>query len=240
MIENQKTHPAEDEERLEIMVRARTSELSELASYLHQAREDERRDLARELHDELGSILTAAKLDIAFIKSKCAKVQPELVPKCDRIAAMLDQGMALKRRVIDNLRPSTLDLLGLAPAVRELVEKFAAESQTRAEAKIDGDIVPRNDDALVIFRIVQEALGNVRRHAQASKVEVILARAGDLVRVCVRDNGNGFDPLAAQKPTGHGLAAMRERVRAMGGKISVVSSPGSGSEVEVWLPFRPG
>jgi signal transduction histidine kinase len=239
MIDRQQRQPVEGEEWLETMVRARTAELSELLSYLHTVREDERRSLARELHDELGSILTAAKLDISFIKSRCTESHPELIPKCDRIAAMLDQGTALERRLIENLRPSTLDMLGLAPAVRELLESFASDSRIVAEAEIDGEIVPRNEDAITVYRIIQEILSNVRKYAQASEVRVILERAGDLLRVCVRDNGNGFDTLAAPKRAGHGLAAMRQRVRAMGGKVSVVSAPGSGTEVEVWLPFRP-
>ena len=239
MIQRQPKQPDEDEARLETVVRARTVELSELTAYLHKVREDERRNLARELHDELGSILTAAKLDITFIKSRCAESHPELVPKCDRIAAMLDQGTALKRRLIDNLRPSTLDMLGMAPAVRELVENFASDSHTLAEAEIDGKIIPRNDDALMIYRIIQEALSNVRKYAEASKVQVILERVDDLVRVYVSDNGRGFDPFAARSSAGHGLAAMRRRIQAIGGKFSVVSSAGAGTELEVWLPFRP-
>lgn len=239
MIDDKTKQAEEDNERLEGMVRDRTSELSELASYLHQMREDERRSLARQLHDELGAVLTAAKLDITFIKSKCAESHPELVLKFDRIAAMLDQGATLKRRIIENLRPSTLELLGLAPAVRELVENFAASARTPAEAKIESDVVPRNDDALVVYRIIQEALSNVHRHAHATQVQVALERADDLLRVYVRDNGRGFDPLAAQKPAGHGLAVMRQRVGALGGKLSIVSAAGSGTEVEVWLPFHP-
>jgi signal transduction histidine kinase len=239
MTHEQKGRAEEDNERLEVLVHARTLELSELASYLNQVREDEKLSLARQLHDELGSLLTAARLDIAFIRSKCAGSHPELVSKCDRIAAMLDQGAALKRRIIDNLRPATLDLLGLGSAVRELVENFASESQAVASAQIDDEIDQRNDDALAVYRIIEEALTNVKRHAQASEVRVMLERAGDMLRVHVRDNGKGFDPLAARSSQGNGLAAMRQRVRSMGGRVSIVSLPGAGAEVEVWLPFRP-
>ena len=237
-IVSQKEKVEDDKERLESMVRARTTELSEITSYLHKVREDERRSLARELHDELGSILTAAKLDIAFIKSRCAQTMPELVPKCDRIAGVIDQGTALKRRLIDNLRPSTLDMLGLAPAARDLVESFAADAHITVDAEIDEEIVLRNDDALALYRIIQEALANVREHADAAKAWVELKREGDLIHVLVRDDGKGFDPVALSRSGGHGLSAMRQRVRALGGKFAVNSQPGGGATVEVWLPFR--
>jgi len=227
----------DDKERLESLVRARTDELSELTAYLHKIREEERRSLARELHDELGSILTAAKLDITFIKSRCAQSNPELVPKCDRVSAMLDQGTALKRRIIDNLRPSTLDMLGLAPAARDLVETFAGNAKIVVDAEIDDEIVIRNDDALVLFRLIQEALANVERHANASEAWVELRREGDTIRVLVRDNGTGFDPAARREPGG-GIALMRQRLRALGGKFNLTSIPGSGTTIEASLPVR--
>ena len=228
-----------DKEKLESMVRARTAELSELTSYLHKVREDERRSLARELHDELGAILTAAKLDIAFIKSRCAQSNPELVAKCDRIAEMLDQGTALKRRVIDNLRPSTLDMLGLAPAARDLVETFAEDARIVVDTDIDEEVLPGNDDALVLYRIIEEALSNISAHADASHVWVALDRAGDLAHLLVRDDGKGFDPSRMPK-SGHGIPVMRQRIRAMGGKFLLTSAPGAGTSVEVWLPLRAG
>jgi len=227
----------DDKEKLESLVRARTDELTELTTYLHKVREDERRSLARELHDELGSILTAAKLDITFIKSRCAQSNPELVQKCDRISSMLDQGTALKRRIIDNLRPSTLDMLGLAPAARDLVETFAGTARITVDAEIDEDIVLRNDDALVLFRVIQEALRNVEQHARATEVWVELRREGDMMRVLVRDNGSGFDPLAP-RAAGGGIALMRQRLRALGGKFTVNSSAGNGTVIEAWLPAR--
>lgn len=239
MIETKKRMVEEDTERPESMVRARIEELTELTTHLFKVHEDERRSLARELHDELGSILTAAKLDITFIKSKFASANPALIAKCDRIASMLDQGAALKRRLIDNLRPSTLDMLGLAPAVRELVENFATESHLETDVNVDADIDHRNDAALTVYRVIEEALRNVNRHADATKIRVTLEHAGSQLHVAVADNGAGFDPLAGQTANGHGLSAMKQRIRALGGKMQVVSGLGSGTEVDAWLPFRP-
>jgi signal transduction histidine kinase len=150
---------------------------------------------------------------------------------------MLDQGTALKRRIIDNLRPSTLDMLGLAPAVRDLVETFAGTARITVDAEIDEDIVLRNDDALVLFRVIEEALRNVEQHARATAVWVELRREGDMMRVLVRDNGAGFDPLAP-RAAGGGIALMRQRQRARGGKFTVSSSAGNGTVIEAWLPAR--
>ena len=239
MIETKKKMVEDEDERLEFMVRARTEELTALSAYLHKAHEEERRSLARELHDELGSILTAAKLDISFIKSKFARANPELIAKCDRIASMLDQGAALKRRLIDILHPSTLDMLGLAPAVRELVENFATESHLETKVEVDAAIVPRNDEALIVYRVLEEALRNIGQHARATSVQVTLECDGSQLHLAVRDDGTGFDPLTAGKNNGHGLASMKQRIQTMGGEVRVASQPGAGTDVEVWLPFRP-
>ena len=223
---------------LESLVRARTAELADLADYLDQAREDERRSLARALHDELGSIFTAARLDVAFIKSRCPASHPELIAKCDRIAAMLDQGAAFKRRIVDRLYPATLDLLGLAPALRELIEDVASAFHIAIAAEIDGDIVERDERALAIYRIVQSALGNVTRDGHATEVHVVLERAGDVLRVCVRDNGAALAPPGAARPGDRDAAAMCQRVEALEGAITMATVPGAGTRIEVRLPLR--
>ena len=223
----------DDNDKLEALVQARTAELSELTTYLHKMREDERRSLARELHDELGAILTAAKLDIAFIKGRCAQAIPELVPKCDRVAGMLDQGTALKRRLIDSLMPSTLEMLGLAPAARDLVETFAGDARVIVDAEIDEEIALPGEDALVLYRIIEEALSNIRKHASASHAWVELGRSGDVAHLLVRDDGRGFDP---QGPAdGFGLTGMRERVALLRGDLEVASSAG-GTTISAAIP----
>lgn len=221
---------------VERVVRERTAELSDLASYLHRLHEEEKRALARELHDELGSLLTAAKLDITYIKSKCAKAAPELVAKCERIASMIDQSTALKRRVIDQLRPSTLDLLGLGPAVRELVDNFTTGNATSAEVEFDNAVAVHGEPALALYRIIEEALANVREHAQASKVQVTIERTDASLRVCVRDDGRGFDPGSVRGAAGNGLASIRQRIAAMGGRMSIDTAPGRGTSIAAEFP----
>jgi len=236
-IVDEKRQIEDDKERLEAMVRARTQELSELTNWLHKTREDERRSLARTLHDELGAIFTAAKLDVTFIRSRVAKTNPDLVAKCDRIAGMIDQGTAFKRRLIEDLRPSTLDMLGLAPAARDLAETFAANARVVVDADIDDDIAVRSDDAVALYRLLQEALANVEQHAAATEAWIELKRAGDMVHLFVRDNGRGFDAHAADTK-GHGIAMMRQRIRALGGRFGLASEPGHGTTLEAWLPYR--
>jgi signal transduction histidine kinase len=150
---------------------------------------------------------------------------------------MLDQGTALKRRIIDTLRPSTLDMLGLAPAARDLVETFAAEARVIVDAEIDEEIELPADDALVLYRIIEEALSNIRKHAGASHAWVELGRSGDIAHLLVRDDGKGFDASPASK-SGHGIPVMRQRIHSLGGEFAATSVPGSGTTIEVWLPVR--
>ncbi|MEP7083973.1 MAG: sensor histidine kinase, partial [Betaproteobacteria bacterium] len=214
----------EDDHEVEGLVQARTAELTDVIGYLSSTHEDERRRLARELHDELGSILTAAKLDISFIKSKFGGANKEMIAKCERIASMLDEGAALKRRLIDLLHPSTLEMLGLGSAVRELVENFSEDSKVAIECDVDNDIDHNNSDALTVYRVIQEALANVSRHAKATTVHVTLQRSGDRLHVVVRDDGDGFDPVVLSRPPRRGLSAMKQRVRALEGTLRVDSA----------------
>jgi signal transduction histidine kinase len=233
-----------EEDNLETLVRTREDELSGLASHLQSSHEEQNRKLARELHDELGSLLTAAKLDITFIKSKCAKAAPELVAKCDRIASMIDQAATLKRRIIDQLRPSTLDMLGLGPAVRELVENFTGDSGITTDVDIDEDSASRQGEpALVIYRVIEAALDNIREHAGASSIRVAIARtpatssSPSFVSLRIADDGRGSDGAVAGKPIGVALAGIRQRIDSMGGSVSFAGTPGRGSVIEATLPL---
>jgi len=223
-----------ERDKLEVQVAARTRALTEIAMHLQTVREDERSRLARELHDELGGLLTAAKLDVARIKSKAAPLSPELAERIRHLVNTLDAGIALKRRIIEDLRPSSLSNLGLKPALEILCSEFAQRSEIAVDARLDE--VPLDEPrALSVYRLVQEALTNVAKYAGARRVEVSLAVRGDRVHVCVRDDGRGFDAEAAAG-AGHGLAGMRFRVQSAGGEMSVRSSPGAGTVIEAELP----
>lgn len=223
-----------ERDKLEVQVAARTRALTEIATHLQTVREDERSRLARELHDELGGLLTAAKLDVARIKSKAAPLSPELAERIRHLVTTLDAGIALKRRIIEDLRPSSLSNLGLKPALEILCSEFAQRSEIAVEARID-DVALDEPRALSVYRLVQEALTNVAKYAGAKRVDVNLAVRDGRVRVRVRDDGRGFDVDAATG-SGHGLAGMRFRVQSAGGDMRVHSRPGGGTTIEAELP----
>jgi signal transduction histidine kinase len=223
-----------ERDRLEATVIHRTAELTELTHHLQSAREDERSHLARELHDELGALLTAAKLESARLKRNLGTMPPEAAERLQQLNRTLDMGIALKRRIIEDLRPSSLSNLGLVAAL----EILARESAQRAELSAHTDLQPvaLDDNAqMTVYRLVQESLTNIAKYARASEVSLSLSQHDGQVQVGVRDNGIGFDP-AAVRPSAHGLLGMRYRVEAEGGRLQVDSAPGRGCHVRAWLP----
>lgn len=226
-----------EHERLEHEVERRTAQLKELAQHLQTAREDERGRLARELHDELGALLTAAKLDAARLKSRIAGLGPEAHERLAHLNEALNSGIALKRRIIEDLHPSALKNLGLVAALDILTREHAERSGVRIEAELQ-DVALPPPAQLTVYRLVQEALTNIGKYAQARHVEVSLVPAGD-DQVCVRvtDDGIGFDP-SAHKPSSHGLFGMRHRVEAVGGRLAIRSAPQRGTSIEALLPAQ--
>jgi len=223
-----------ERDKLEAEVAQRTSELTELARHLQTVREDERSRLARELHDELGGLLTAAKLDVARLRKRLPGAGPEVGERIEHLAGMLDAGIALKRRIIEDLRPSSLANLGLRPTLELQCAEFAKTADIKVEAHIEAlRLTP--DRELVIYRFVQEALTNVAKYAKASVVKVRLSRDGPLAQVEVEDNGLGFD-TARIRLGAHGLAGMRFRVQSVGGQWGLRSAPGQGTLVQARLP----
>ena len=227
----------EERDRLEQQVRHRTLELTELARHLETAREDERARLARDLHDELGALLTAAKLDVARMRPKLALAAPELMPRMVHLVEALNSGIALKRRIIEDLRPSSLSNLGLLPALDILCREFGERLAIPVHTRLSPVSLPQASE-LTVFRLVQESLNNIAKHAQATQVQVELTQQGAEVAVCVTDNGTGFD-AAAVGVGRHGLVGMRYRVQAEGGRLVVSSAPGHGTELRAWLPTAP-
>ncbi len=224
-----------ERDKLEHEVDRRTEELDELARHLQSVREDERAHLARELHDELGGLLTAAKLDLARLRKRTAGAGDDVAERLAQLGRSLDAGIALKRRIIEDLRPSSLDHLGLQHALEIQCAEFAQRGELRLRAEIE-DVALSPQRALVAYRLLQEALTNVAKHARASEVVVQLTRDGDRARLRVVDDGQGFDSTQ-RTPGAHGLAGMRFRVRSCGGRFSVRSAPGQGTTLEALLPI---
>lgn len=221
---------------LEDEVRERTATLAELATHLQQVRETERGYLARELHDELGSLLTAAKLDVARLKSRLADA-PDATQRLQHLNELLNSGIALKRRIIEDLRPSSLSNLGLVASLEILGREFAEHSGMEVEMVLE-PVSLDEANQLTVYRMVQESLTNIGKYAQASEASIVMKNYGNHVVVEVADNGKGFDTQQA-RPSTHGLAGMRHRVEAARGKLSVLSKPGEGTRLSAILPAAP-
>ena len=225
-----------ERDRLEAEVTARTRQLKELAQHLQTIREDERSRLARELHDELGALLTAAKLDAARLKSRLGKTPtPEILERIAHLNETLNGGIALKRRIIEDLRPSSLSNLGLVAALEILIREFGQRSEVAVKESLEHvDLSPAAQ--LTVYRLVQEALTNIAKYAKATEIAVTLVGVDDdHVRITVEDNGVGFDSTQ-QRAASHGLIGMRYRVEADGGTMRLDSMPGRGTLIEAILP----
>lgn len=219
---------------LEVQVRERTANLAELATHLQNVREDERGHLARELHDELGALLTAAKLDVARLKSRLAGNMPEAVERLTHLTNTLNSGIALKRRIVEDLRPSSLSHLGLVASLEILGREF----EERSGLTITTDLEPvelGGSAQLTVYRLVQESLTNIGKYAEARQAEISLHNFDSYITVEVKDNGKGFK-VGSVGAGSHGLAGMRHRVEAAGGRLTVTSAEGEGTRISAVLP----
>lgn len=213
-------------------------EIRELASVSQTAREQERSRVARELHDEIGGALTALKMDTAWISERLPSSEAVLADKLTNMRSMLDITVAATRRISSDLRPMMLDDLGLAAAAEWLVNEFQHRTGIVCELAI---ALPEADlsDALAtaVFRILQESLTNITKHANATHAEITLDSEEGTLTLTVRDNGRGFDTALPRAPRSFGLIGMRERVSLLGGQIRVESIPGDGTIVEARIPL---
>jgi signal transduction histidine kinase len=223
-----------ERDRLEEEVTQRTAQLVELTDHLQTAREDERHRLARNLHDELGALLTSAKLDAARIRSRLTGAAPEALERLSHLVDTLNSSIALGRRIIEDLRPSTLGNLGLVPTLEILGRDFAHHSGVQVHCTLEPVTLPP-DAQLVVYRLVQEAITNISKHAHAKQVWISLQAEDGQAHVAVRDDGTGFD-TRQQPRTAFGLIGMRYRVAAEGGVFKLTSVPGEGTCIEATLP----
>jgi PAS domain S-box-containing protein len=223
-------------EALESLARSK-EELRQLASAAISAREHEQKRIARELHDELAQSMSALKMDISLIRAGASDGDSTLAKRLDRMEAQTDATIGAMRRIAADLRPLLLDDLGLAAALGSLVKDFRRQNDLRCELVLPAeelDLPAAHASAL--FRIIQESLTNVRKHAKASRVDVTVALDDNGVDVEVSDNGVGFVTDAPRKAESFGLLGVRERAYLLGGQVRVSSAPGRGTQVAVHLP----
>lgn len=211
-------------------------DLESLVTHLQGLAEEEKSALARNLHDELGGLLTAAKMDLSWVQSRVT--DPDLQERLAQLGGVLDEAMDLKRRVVEDLRPSLLDHFGLPTALRAYVDSACGKAGLRTELTLPEDTAPlAKETAIALFRIVQEGVTNIIRHAGARSVTLRFTVDRDAHRLTLSDDGSGFDATDPEFRSSHGITGMRQRVRALGGQFDIQSSPGAGTTLRVSIPL---
>ncbi|HZI41143.1 MAG TPA: histidine kinase [Gemmatimonadaceae bacterium] len=213
-------------------------ELRALAARLESVREEERTRIARELHDELGQALTGLKLDLAWMERRLNRQQSELVDRCANLLGRLDDVMIAVRRIVTELRPSVLDQLGLADAIEWQAQDFAARTGLALELDIRCESPsPSGAVASAVFRMLQEALTNVAKHANATQVKVALNVEPFSLSLDISDNGRGITRDELRGSHSLGLLGLRERALALGGSVNVFRDASAGTTVALRLPL---
>lgn len=212
--------------------------LRELAAQNEATLEEERKHIAREVHDELGQVLTALRMDISLMRMRFGVLDPAVAEKAMEMKVLVDRAIQGVRNVATNLRPTALDM-GLVSALEWLCSEFTQKSGVVCALHTREESISLDESrAVVVFRIVQESLTNVARYAQANSVRIHLGHRGHELWVEVRDDGLGFDMEVAMKKKSFGLLGMRERALALGGKVSIHSAPGQGTVISVTIPIH--
>ena len=236
-------------QELEIRVDERTRELSvalhqlrELSAHAHSVREEERTRIAREIHDELGSLLIALKLDVNWMARRVVELEP-VARKCATMNHLIESAVENVGRIITDLRPSILDHQGLIAALEWQIQEFAEATELRCDVQVcvapdAKEFTPEANMATAVFRIFQEMLSNVARHAQASAVAIRIDLSLQLLQMTVEDNGVGASKAALAHAASYGVMGMRERAMHFGGTLVIDSTPGSGTRVCLTLPLR--
>jgi PAS domain S-box-containing protein len=225
----------------DMLVRQQT-ELREISARVLEAREEEKTLLARELHDELGQQLTALKIDLGWLRERLPAEDPALGAKLAHMTGLVDQTMGSVRRISADLRPLMLDDLGLQDAAAWLVTEFAKHSGVECRLDAPPESALENVDqavAITVYRVLQESLTNISRHARAKRAWVILGVSGNWLQLEVEDDGQGIKDADLTRPRSLGLKGIRERVLYLGGSVEVGRAPRGGTRVLVRVPRLP-
>lgn len=224
---------------LAMAVQERTAELTELSHYLQRLQEDDKSKIAREIHDDLGGTLAAAKINLQLLADKIAPEHAQQ-PRIARIMAGIDEAVRMKRRIIESLRPTVLDSLGIGPALKWQCAQFSSRWGTPCRVELDDENLRLSPDySTTFYRIAQEALTNISKYAKAKNVVVSLRQHGDDWVLRIADDGVGIDTATPHNPSAHGVVSMRERARALHGVFSIEGKAGRGTVIEVSVRIDP-
>ena len=219
-------------------MRQSREQLRDLASHLQSVREEEGRRIAREIHDELGQALTALKMDIHWLDHRLPGDQPMLLEKTKTMSKLIDMTVRTVRRISTELRPGLLDDLGLSAAIEWQANEFSHRTGIRCDIVSDPeDVILDQTYSTALFRILQETLTNIARHADATEVEIILKEIDDRVELEVHDNGKGITETQISNRKSFGLIGIRERVHYLNGDLRIRGAQNKGTTVKVSIPI---
>lgn len=219
-------------------------ELRKYSIHLQNIREEEKIGLAREIHDDLGQILVALKIDLGLFKNKITKgtekiTSTEIQTNFDHLTSMVDTTIKTTRRIMTGLRPEMIDLLGFVNACKTYVLEF--EERRHIPCHFECTILELNispQQSVALFRILQEALTNVAKHAKATEIIILLSNSGDKIKMEINDNGVGFDENQNFRHDSYGMIGMKERVFLLEGELKISSEKGKGTRVKVEIPYK--
>jgi signal transduction histidine kinase len=223
----------------ELEIKHSKAQLRELSSHIQDVREQERIAIAREVHDDMGSTLTAIKLDIAWLAGRLSGT-PALAEKARSIEELVDRCTAAAGNISRSLRPSVLDTFGIVAAIEMEADEFMKRTGIACKVENNSAADTPPDISIALFRIFQETLANITKHAQASKVKVLMQDRDGGIALKVQDNGRGLTQADRAKPRSFGLRGIHERVEYFGGKVSIESSAGKGTLINVFIPLEAG
>lgn len=230
-----------ERERLAVIEQAR-ERFRNLSIHIQTLREEDRTRIAREIHDELGQLLTGIKMELRLVETRLAdRDDRSLNPCIDRLveaSEMIDTTIDSVRRISAGLRPSVLDNIGLGAALREEARQFALRTSILCEVEIDDypDVLP-GEVATAAFRIFQESLTNIARHADARRIKSSLTVKDNVLRLAIHDDGKGIAPAELDNPKSLGIIGMLERAKNVGGQVAFLRSPASGTDVMLTIPL---
>jgi len=235
----QNTLAYQKQARAEAETKSSYKQVRALAAKLQSVREEERMAIARELHDGLGQALTALKFDLAWLAGRLSKTDGALRDKAQTISAQIDGTIKTVRRLSSELRPGMLDDFGLAASIESHAQEFEERTGIRCDlSEVDPEPPLSHAQSIAVFRIFQETLTNVARHAQATHAAIRLSATDGRLRLQVKDNGRGLTPDALAGTHSLGVLGMRERAELLDGMLDISSAPGAGTTVTVTIPLN--
>jgi len=218
-------------------------ELRKFASHLQNVREEEKVALAREIHDELGQILVALKIEMGLLKQKVVKnnsfySSDDILNRFDRLVSLIDKTIKTTRRIMNGLRPELLEMHGILEAIKAFISEFEVRHQISCNFTYDiTDAEMNQQQQLALYRILQEALNNIAKHSKATLVTIQLIKVDNTLKFEIIDNGIGFDINNSGRPDSYGMIGMKERVVLLEGNLNITSEKDKGTTVSIEMPL---